>query len=81
LNSKETKIGQDNKQKITNFFVKNGSNLKTVAMVGGEPLLIKENADLLDVIPTNVKIQVISNFSSDVTKSKVFEKLCKRQNM
>lgn len=80
-NSKEVKIGQDNKQKITSFFMNNGSHLKTVAMVGGEPLLIKENADLLDVIPTNVKIQVITNFSSDVTKSKVFEKLCKRRKV
>ena len=47
-------------------------------MVGGEPLLMKENADLLELIPDNVKVDVISNFSTDVTKSKVFEKLLKR---
>jgi len=81
MNTKETKVVNDNKQKIKKFFLDKGSQLKTVAMVGGEPLLIKENADLLEVIPKNVNITVISNFSSDVTKSKVFEKLLQRQNV
>lgn len=75
MQSKEPKVIHDNKQKIKTFFIDKGSNLKTVAMVGGEPLLIKENADLLDVIPDNVTVDVITNFSTDVTKSKVFEKL------
>jgi len=81
LKESQSKPMKDNKDKITSFFLKNSSNLKTVAMVGGEPLLMKENADLLDVIPNNVNIDVISNFSSDVTKSKVFEKLLKRRKV
>lgn len=81
LNDKQLKPMKDNKDKIKSFFLNNSANLKTVAMVGGEPLLMKENADLLDVIPHNVNIDVISNFSSDITKSKVFEKLIKRRNV
>ncbi len=81
LQTEQSKPIKDNKDKIKSFFLNNSNNLKTVAMVGGEPLLMKENADLLDVIPNNVQIDVISNFSTDITKSKVFEKLLKRQKV
>ena len=81
LSVHQLKTDRDNKGKITKFFADNGDHLKTVAMVGGEPLLMKENADLLDTIPSHVKIDIISNFSTDLTKSKVFEKLLQRQKV
>jgi organic radical activating enzyme len=81
LANKESKPVKDHKDKIKLFFSENSDRLKTVAMVGGEPLLMNENADLLDLIPNTVKIDVISNFSTDITKSKVFEKLLKRRKV
>jgi len=81
VSNQQHKIEQDKKDKIHNFFKKNSSTLKTVAMVGGEPLLLKENVDLLDSIPSDVSIDIISNFSTDVTKSKVFEKLLHRRKV
>jgi len=81
MNLHQPKTDKDNKEKIKKFFMDRGEGLKTVSMVGGEPLLIKENDDLLDYIPPHVKIDIISNFSSDITKSKVFEKLIKRQKV
>jgi len=81
LSSHGQKPNKDNKDKIKTFFLARSDRLKTVAMVGGEPLLMKENADLLDFIPPHVKIDIISNFSTDVTKSKVFEKLLQRQKV
>ena len=81
MNLHQQKTDKDNKEKIKNFFFDKSKGLKTVFMVGGEPLLMKENADLLDFIPPHVKIDIISNFSTDVTKSKVFEKLLKRQKV
>ena len=75
------KTDKDNKEKIKNFFFDKSEGLKTVFMVGGEPLIMKENADLLDIIPSHVKIDIISNFSTDLTKSKVFEKLLQRQKV
>ena len=81
VSNQQHKIEQDKKDKIHNFFKKNSSTLKTVAMVGGEPLLLKENVDLLDSIPADVSIDIISNFSTDVTKSKVFEKLLHRRKV
>lgn len=81
LANKESKPVQSQQDKIKLFFSENSDRLKTVAMVGGEPLLMKENSDLLDFIPNTVKIDVISNFSTDITKSKVFEKLLKKQKV
>ena len=81
LSVHQAKTDRDNKNKIATFFSDKSDRLKTVAMVGGEPLLIKENADLLDMIPSHVKIDIISNFSTDLTKSKVFEKLLQRQKV
>jgi len=81
LSERDSKPVKDNIEKIKLFFSNNANKLKTVAMVGGEPLLIKENADLLNLIPADVTIDVISNFSVDVTKSKVFEKLLTRRKV
>jgi len=81
LSEQNNKPVKDNIEKIKLFFSNNANKLKTVAMVGGEPLLIKENADLLDLIPTYVTVDVISNFSIDVTRSKVFEKLLARRKV
>src|SRR6056300_5347 len=81
LSEQDNKPVKDNLEKIKLFFSKNNDKLKTVAMVGGEPLLMKENAELLDLMPTNVTVDVISNFSVDVTRSKVFEKLLSRRKV
>ena len=81
LNSHGQKPNKDSKDKIKAFFSDKSDRLKTVAMVGGEPLLMKENSNLLDFIPQHVKIDIISNFSTDLTKSKVFEKLLQRQKV
>ena len=81
MGSHGQKPNKDNKGKIKTFFLDRSDRLKTVAMVGGEPLLMKENSDLLDFIPPHVKIDIISNFSTDVTKSEVFEKLLQRQKV
>ncbi len=81
LSSHGQKPNKDNKDKIKTFFLDRSDRLKTVAMVGGEPLLMKENSDLLDFIPPHVNIDIITNLSTDVTKSKVFEKLLQRQKV
>jgi len=81
LSQHESKPVKDHKEKIQLFFSKNNKKLKTVAMVGGEPLLMKENADLLDLVPEHTTVDVISNFSTDITKSKVFEKLLAKRKV
>jgi MoaA/NifB/PqqE/SkfB family radical SAM enzyme len=54
-------------------------HIKEVALVGGEPLLLKENERLLDVIPNNCILSLITNLSVDLENNKIFQKLKNRQ--
>jgi len=55
--------------------------LREVALVGGEPLLLPENEQLLDIVPEGVTITVITNFSMDLSKNKIFKKLANRNKV
>ena len=50
-------------------------------MVGGEPLLLPENERLLDVIPQDAIITLITNMSVDLEKNKIFRKLSQRRRV
>jgi len=64
-----------NKDYLKTFFENNKDKWRTISLVGGEPLLIKENMMILDNCEKDVPIMVITNLSSDLSTSKVFEKL------
>jgi|TARA_R110000822_G_scaffold262191_1_gene386590 MoaA/NifB/PqqE/SkfB family radical SAM enzyme len=63
------------KQYLNDYFQKNSKKWKAVSLVGGEPLMIKENLSILEYCPEDVPIDIITNLSSDLSTSKVFEKL------
>ena len=50
-------------------------------MVGGEPLLLPENERLLDVIPDDCLVTVITNMSVNFENNKVFKKLAQRKQV
>ena len=52
-------------QKVIDYIKKHKSHTKEVAMVGGEPLMMKENNLLLDILPEDVLVTVISNMTTD----------------
>jgi molybdenum cofactor biosynthesis enzyme MoaA len=60
------------------FFEKNLANIKRVSLVGGEPLLMKENARLLKLLPLDVKIDIITNLSVDLKNNQVHRLLLER---
>lgn len=64
-----------NKDYLTNFFEGHKDHWRTISLVGGEPLMIKENMMILDNCAKDVPIMVITNLSSDLSTSKVFKKL------
>ncbi len=64
-----------NKDYLTTFFENNKEQWRTISLVGGEPLMIKENMMILDNCSKDVPIMVITNLSSDLSTSKVFKKL------
>ena len=68
-------------QKIIDYIEKHQDTVKEVALVGGEPLMMKENDKLLDILPDNVLITVITNMTSDFDKMPVPKKLLKRSRV
>lgn len=68
-------------QQLIDYIEKHNTHVKEVAMVGGEPLMMKENNLLLDVLPDDVLITVISNMTPDFDKFPVPNKLLSRKRV
>lgn len=66
---------------VCDYLEKHASHIKQVALVGGEPMLLKENERLLDVIPDHVAVNLITNLSVDLAKNAVFKKLQNRHRV
>lgn len=61
-------------------FVENHSRtIDSVILAGGEPLLQKQNVKLLETLASDAHIDVITNFSIDVSRSSVFQSLRQRE--
>lgn len=57
-------------------YISTHKEIKQINLAGGEPLLIKENLKLFDVINnTDTKLYIISNFASDIRTNQIFQKL------
>jgi organic radical activating enzyme len=66
---------------IVKFIESNKATLKNLALLGGEPLLQKENDYLLDAIDENVNINVITNLSVPLKNNRIFQKLVSKKNV
>lgn len=75
LNYSETLPG------IIDYINANRQTLKNLGLLGGEPLLQKENELLLDVIDPNVNINLITNLTVPLEKNKIFHKLLEKNNV
>ena len=68
-------------EQVCDYLEQHRDSIKEVALVGGEPLLLPENVRLLDVIPTDAVITLITNGSVDLTNNKIFRKLAERRKV
>lgn len=59
----------------------NRDYIKEVAIVGGEPLLLKENLHMLDVLPENTLVTLITNMNVDFEKNQIAQKLLERKRV
>jgi organic radical activating enzyme len=66
---------------VCDFVEKHYDKIQEVALVGGEPLLLKENIKLLDVIPDDCIVTVITNLSNPLSNNEVFKKLAQRKRV
>lgn len=68
-------------EQVCEFIDQHHEHIHEVALVGGEPLLLPENEPLLDVIPDNAIVTLITNMSVDLEKNKIFKKLSQRSRV
>jgi hypothetical protein len=68
-------------EQVCDFIEQHHDHIHEVALVGGEPLLLPENERLLDVIPTDAIVTLITNMSVDFDKNKIFKKLSQRKKV
>lgn len=65
-------------EQVCDYLEQHQEHIREVALVGGEPLLLPENERLLDVIPDDCIVTLITNMSVDLDTNKVFAKLATR---
>jgi hypothetical protein len=73
------RISQRNIDKIYQLVSTN--NIKRVSMLGGEPLLIKENIKLLELLEKSTNIEIFTNLNVVLEGNKLFEHLIQRPNV
>jgi len=66
---------------VCDFLEQHKQHIHEVALVGGEPLLLPENHRLLDVIPEDCVVTVITNMNQDLENNRVFKKLAQRKKV
>lgn len=64
---------------VCDFVEKHSSTIKEVALIGGEPLLLPENNRLLDVLPEDCNVLVITNLTTRLDNNEIFKKLSQRK--
>jgi sulfatase maturation enzyme AslB (radical SAM superfamily) len=67
------------KQEFKNYILSQAPRLRHVYLAGGEPLLMKENLELLDQLDPETTIRVNTNLSK--TDTQVFERICEFKNV
>lgn len=66
---------------VCDFIEQHQDAIYEVALVGGEPLMLPENSRLLDVIPKDAIVTLITNLSVDLENNKIFQKLATRNKV
>ena len=66
---------------VCDFIEQHQDHIHEVALVGGEPLMLPENNRLLDVIPKDSIVTLITNLSVDLENNKIFQKLATRHKV
>ena len=65
-------------EQVCDYLDQHRDHIREVALVGGEPLLLPENERLLDVIPDDCIVTLITNVSVELEHNRIFQKLQRR---
>jgi hypothetical protein len=69
----------EQQQEFRDYILSQAPRLRHVYLAGGEPLLMRENLELLDRLDPDVTIRVNTNLSR--TDTRVFERICEFKNV
>lgn len=72
---RSTKHYQD---ELLQFVLENTDQINEIMLVGGEPMLMKQNHRLFDALPPSTKISIITNVSYDLSKLSCVDALLRR---
>jgi len=67
------------RQEFKEYIFSNADKLKHIYLAGGEPLLMKENLELLNRVNPDVNLRINTNLSK--VDSQVFDKICEFKNV
>lgn len=68
-------------ESVCDYLAQHQEHIREVALVGGEPLLLPENERLLDVIPADCIVTLITNLSVELENNRIFQKLAQRNRV
>ncbi len=68
-------------KQVVDYIIQHKDHVREVALVGGEPLLLKENIALLQALPQDCLVTVITNMSVDFDNNPVVDLLKQRSNV
>jgi MoaA/NifB/PqqE/SkfB family radical SAM enzyme len=68
-------------ESVCDYLAQHQEHIREVALVGGEPLLLPENERLLDVIPEDCIVTLITNGSVELDNNRIFQKLALRKRV
>lgn len=66
---------------LINFVQQRKNKIKRISMLGGEPLLIKQNNQILDMIDDDTRVEIFTNLNTDLQNNSIFARLSKMPNI
>ena len=66
---------------VCEYLSQHRDHIREVALVGGEPLLLPENEQILDVIPESCTVTLITNMSVDFDRNRIVSRLMDRDRV
>lgn len=76
----KTRIDDSDYDQVADWIIAHSSDLRELMLVGGEPLLMKQNYKILNQIPLDTKITIITNLSYNLQELPCIESLLARKN-
>lgn len=75
----KTVINDSDYDQVAEWIIEHSGDLRELMLVGGEPLLMKQNYRILNQIPLDTKITIITNLSYNIKDLPCFESLLARK--